>query len=340
MKFTVRICYERAESLCHSLNRPRLLYAALIGQWRYSLQIDKLTATMQIAKRVYSPAQERNDAGLMIGAYRALAVTFYYLGDLESARRYAMRGVQIWRSGDVESPIEEVTAPAVSCLCFEALSQWHFGEIVSYRVTMAEAISLAKELNDMRALAIALWHAGILAHFERNPAEVERLASDLSELSTRLNFEPFLQRAAVLRGWARSASANTAEGISWIEDGIGDYRATASILDMPFLLALKAEALHLADRTVESLEAIREADALVERCGGRSVCAELHRLRGVFLTAIGADESQIESSFCAAISTAKKQKSISLEKRAEATYAEYRRQKASGSGGRGFRLPI
>ena len=32
-----RICYERAESLCHSLNRPLLLYAALMGQWRYSL---------------------------------------------------------------------------------------------------------------------------------------------------------------------------------------------------------------------------------------------------------------------------------------------------------------
>jgi hypothetical protein len=31
---------------------------------------------------------------------------------------------------------------------------------------------------------------------------------------------------------------------------------------------------------------------------------------------------------------------LPLEKRAEATYAEYRRQKASGSGGRGFRLPL
>ncbi|HET9378652.1 MAG TPA: hypothetical protein VFO40_27020 [Chthoniobacterales bacterium] len=162
---------------------------------------------------------------------------------------------------------------------------------------MAEAISLAKELNDMRALAIALWHAGILAHFERNPAEVERLASDLSELSTRLNFEPFLQRAAALRGWARSASGNTAEGISWIEDAIGDYRATASILDMPFLLALKAEALHLADRTVESLEAIREADALVERFENRYWSAELHRLSGVFLATASAEETQIEASF-------------------------------------------
>ena len=62
------ICYERAEPLCHSLNRPVLLYVALIGQWRYSLLTDKLSATMQIAKRVYSLAQEQNDAALMVGS--------------------------------------------------------------------------------------------------------------------------------------------------------------------------------------------------------------------------------------------------------------------------------
>jgi Ser/Thr protein kinase RdoA (MazF antagonist) len=50
--------------------------------------------------------------------------------------------------------------------------------------------------------------------------------------------------------------------------------------------------------------------------------------------------AQIEASFQEAIRIAKEQKSVSLEKRAEATYAEYHRQKASGSGGRGFRLPL
>src|SRR5208282_206283 len=45
-----QVCYEHAESLCHSLNRPLLLFVALIGQWRYSLLTDKITATMQIAK--------------------------------------------------------------------------------------------------------------------------------------------------------------------------------------------------------------------------------------------------------------------------------------------------
>jgi hypothetical protein len=52
------------------------------------------------------------------------------------------------------------------------------------------------------------------------------------------------------------------------------------------------------------------------------------------LAAIGADEAEIEASFCAAIRTAKEQKSVSLEKSAEATYAEFRHGKEHGSTGR------
>ena len=322
-----RICYERAEPLCHSLGRPLLLRVALIGQWRYSLHTDKLTATMQIAERIHSLAQEQNEAALMIEAYRALAVTLYCSGDFESARQYAMRGLEIWRSGSVQSSAEEYYTPAVGCLVYVAMSAWHFGEIASCQATIAEAISLAKKLNDMNALAMALaWAAGLAAK-ERNPAEVERLASDLIELSTRDNFVHWLAIGAIYRGWARSASGNTAEGIAWIEQGIRDYRATGTVLNLPYFLGLKAGALHLADRTSEALEAINEAEALVERSEDRCWCAEMHRLRGVFLAAMGADEMQIEASFCEAIRTAKEQKSVSLAKRAEASYAEYRRQK-------------
>jgi hypothetical protein len=165
-------------------------------------------------------------------------------------------------------------------------------------------------------------------------------ASEVIELSTRHNFVFWLALGTILRGWACSASGNTAEGMPWIEQGIRDLRATGAVLGLPSHLARKAEALHLADRTPEALEAINEAEALAERFEQRYWCAELHRLRAVFLAAIGAEENQIEASFRAAISTAKQQKSVSLEKRTEATYAEYRRQRASGSGGRGFRIPI
>ena len=335
-----RICYERVESLCHSLNRPVLLFSALFGQWRYSLWTDKLTATMQIAERVYSLAQQQDDSALMIGAYRALAVTLYFLADFETGRQNAIRGVELWRSGGVQSHAEFLDAPVVICLCYEALSKWHFGEIASCQATMAEAISLATELNDMHALAVALYWSGWLAHFEGNPGEVARLASDLIELSTRQNFAFWLAGGEILRGWTRSASGDEAEGISWIGEGIEDWRATGSTLIVPYYLGLKAEALYLADRISEAVEAIKEAEAAAQRNEERHSYAELHRLRAVFLAAMGAKEAQIEDSFCAAIRIANEQKSISLAKRAQATYAEYRRQKASASGGRGFRLPL
>jgi predicted ATPase len=276
----------------------------------------------------------------MVGACHALAGTLYFLGNFEATRQYAMRGIQLWRTSGVQSPVEEVYTPAVLCLCWGALSEWHIGEIASCEAPMVQAASLAKELNDTHALAVTLLWTVILRHLEGNPAEVARLASDLIELSTRQNFPFWLPGGKILRGWARSASGSTAEGIAWIEDGIQDYRATSAMLRMPYYLALKAEALYFADRVSEALEAITEAEEAVERSEERWWCAELHRLRGVFLTAIGADETQIEAALCEAIRIAKEQKSVSLAKRAEGTYAEYCRQKASRSGGRGFRLPL
>jgi tetratricopeptide (TPR) repeat protein len=335
-----RICYERAGSLCQSVNRPLLLYSTLIGQWRSSLNTDTLTATMQIAQQIYSLAREQNDSSLTIGAYNAMAVTLYYSGDFESAHQYAKGGIEMWRSGGVRSHTDEVHTPAVACMCFEALSEWHLGEIAACQETMAQTISLAKKLNDMHGLAVALWNAAILGYFKRNPVEVEHCVSEMIELSMRHNFVQWLALGAVLRGWARSVSGSTVEGISWMEEGTGDWRATGSMLGVPFHLLLKAEALYLKNRTIEALEGIREAEGLIERSGERWWSAELHRLRGVFLAAMGAEETQIEASFQHAIRIAKEQKSVSLEKRAEATYAEYRRQKASGSGGLGIRLPL
>jgi serine/threonine protein kinase/predicted ATPase len=322
-----RICYERAEPLCSSLNRPELLYSGLMSQWVFSLVNGKLTSTMQIAERVSQLAQNQNDAALRVGAYQVLAATLYFLGDFEAARQNATCGLQIWRSGIVQSPVEEVYAPAVICLMVEALSEWHLGEVASCEATIARAISLAKELNDTFALAAALLWATMLSHLERNPAKVARLASDLIELSTRQNFAFWLPAGEILRGWARSACGSTTEGIAWIDDAIRNYRATGAMLRMPYFLALKAESLHFADRVPEALEAITEAEAWVGRSEERWWCAELYRLRGVFLAAMGADEAQTEASLYAAIRTAREQRSASLAARAEATYAEYRSRK-------------
>jgi hypothetical protein len=50
------------------------------------------------------------------------------------------------------------------------------------------------------------------------------------------------------------------------------------------------------------------------------------------LAGLGADEPQIDVPFCEAVRIARQQKAVSLQKRAEATYAEYRSRKTTGSG--------
>ena len=103
---------------------------------------------------------------------------------------------------------------------------------------MAEAVSLAKELNDAYAIAVALFHAAFASQFERNVAEVERFASDLIELSTRQNFVQWLAGGRIFRGWARSASGGT-EGISLIEEGIGEWRGLGAMLSHALLASAK-----------------------------------------------------------------------------------------------------
>jgi serine/threonine protein kinase len=336
----VKICYERAESLAQSLNFSLSLSSALVGQWRHSLMTDRLTATLQIAKRLYALGQQRNDSSLLIGASIPLACTLYFLGDFETSGQYLTDDGRLRRSLGAQNSIVEVDSGAVTILCFKALFEWNMGEIASCRATIAEAISLAKELNDMHGLASALGWAANFGYVERHPAEVDRFASELIELSTRHHLSYWLAQGATYRGWARSACGDTAEGIPRIEQGIRDLRATGAVLGLPHNLTLKAEALYLADRASEALEVINEADVLAERIELRGMFSRLRRLRAVFLATVGAEEAQIEALFCEAIRIAREQKSVSLLKRAEETYTEYRRQKMSTSEGDGFRLAL
>ncbi len=321
-----RICYERAEALCQEVHNPLLLHVALVGQWRYSLITDRLDATMQLAARIRSRAKEHKEAVLMMGAYRALAATRFFAGDFMKSRRYARHGLRIWHAKVLESPVEEPIAPVVSCLAYQALCDCQMGDAVSCREGIVSAASTAKRLKDMHALGQVLWFAGIVGYFENDPAKVESTSLELIDLSTRQNFPYWLAVGNVLHGWARSASGQLKEGLSWIERGLNDYRGTASVLDMPYLLALNADALCHIGRITESLETIGEAEALVEQYGQRWCTAELQRLRGVSLIAVRAEESRIENSFAEAMRTANQQRASLQLNRAKTSYSVYRRQ--------------
>src|SRR5260221_12786912 len=102
-------------------------------------------------------------------------------------------------------------APAIACLCIQAETKWHFGEIASCRGTLSEAKSLAKKLNDVHGLVQALSVGGFIAYCEREASEVQRLASEMLNLSSRHNFACFRSVAAIHRGWEQIVSGDTTQ---------------------------------------------------------------------------------------------------------------------------------
>ena len=248
-----RICNERAEALCRSLNRPQMLYVALIGQWRQHLVSLKLREAMQIATRMSSLTQQHHDFSLLMKVHMALAVTHYYLGNFTSARQEATSGVRLWHSGVEKSQLEELDEPIIGCLCHKAVCAWHSGQLASAHSTMKEALLVAKRLENTHGIAVALHFAATLCYMEQNPTEAVRLSSELIELSTRQHFPHFRAFGTALLGWTRSVAGLFTQGISWMDDGIEELQTSGALLPISSLLGAKAEALYLANRTSEAL---------------------------------------------------------------------------------------
>ena len=82
-----------------------------------------------------------------------------------------------------------------------------------------------------------------LSNLKYDVAQTERVASEVIELSARYNFAQWLPSGNTL-AVGRSASGEASDGISWIEDGIRNHRATGGGAGHAFYLALKAEAFY------------------------------------------------------------------------------------------------
>ena len=128
-----RICYERAESLCHSLDRPLLLYRThrSVALFPCDGQADGNDADCQTNLRPGAGAR-------MTLRSRFGATTLWHA---RSTGRVISRPLvnsrcMVFKSGAreaCESHPEDVDTPVVGCLCYKALSEWHLGEIASCR---------------------------------------------------------------------------------------------------------------------------------------------------------------------------------------------------------------
>jgi predicted ATPase len=124
-----------------------------------------------------------------------------------------------------------------------------------------------------------------------------------------------------------------------VDEGLAAYRTTGALVLVPHFLRLLADCYRRAGQPKEGLKYLDEAAALIEATQVRYQEAEMHRLRGEFLIAVG-DPVAAEASFRHAIAVARRQSAKLWELRIAMSLARLRRDQGKRIEARDLLAPI
>ena len=274
-------CYQAMKSLCDSIGDGRSLYSAMTSDWMHALVSKPLNIALRGAEEILALGIQENDPAMKLGAYRSLSDTTFFMGDFRRAKGYAESGVELWNSGVSTKVVhDEVSAPIVTCMCFDSLALWQLGDPSGALRAIEKAVDVANSLGHAHSLAVALHFEGYLGHFCGRPARTEATASRLISLSQENGFHFWLAGAYVQLGWARTVLGAPNEGLPLIAEGQKLWRATRAELITPYWAALSVEAHFAAGSGLECLPMIDAACESADARGEQWWKADLLRLKG------------------------------------------------------------
>jgi class 3 adenylate cyclase/predicted ATPase len=319
--------YGRAWQLCREQDLDAEHLPVLFGRWIHYTARAELDAGLEVAKEMRRLAEAQGDTALSLIAYRALANTKFFAGDLVGARTDAERALASYdRTHHSGLGVRYSADPVVLCAYFLAHSLLRLGYPDQALPHARAALARARELGHGLTLANALHHDCLFHQLRRDPVAVRDQALALTTFATEHGL-PFWQALGrIFRGWALACSGQLDKGVADLRIGLAKYRATSGRLYLPYALALLADACHQAGEREAGLVALTEAHAVLRETGVRGSECHIHRTEGR-LSLLGGepDVAAAERCFGQAISVARRQEARLSELRAAVDLARLRR---------------
>jgi class 3 adenylate cyclase/predicted ATPase len=320
----VEQAYQRALALCRQEKETPRLFPVLRGLWEFYELRGQLRTARELAEQLLSVAETAQDQALLLIANDAVGDTSLWLGEFDSGKRYAERGIALYQRTQHHSlaPLYGGYDAGVACCYFAAHSLWYLGYSDQALKRIHEALSLGRELSHPFSLAHALTFAAWLHQYRREPHLVRELSEEALRLASEQGIAFLIPHGTILRGWALAHDGTSEDCIVQIHKGLADYQAIGAELERPHWLALLADTLRKAGRATEGLRAIEEALAVVDSCSIRFCEAELYRLQGeLLLTANASADEEAEACFHRALQIASRQDAKAIELRAAMSLA-------------------
>lgn len=308
--------YSRALQLCQGLEHTAQTFTILRGSWGFYIVRSQLETAHELGKRCLVLANHLRKPPLILWAYYAVGMTFFHLGELDSATEHFERGIGLYdvRKRQHHRALQD---PGVACLSYKALTGWIMGYPDQAVETSREAVTLADSIAHPFSMAYALSMSALVHQFCRKVEESKELAEASNVLCTEHGIPYWFAWGPILRGWALTEQGRREEGKKQIRQGLEAYSATGAVIGRPLFLGLLAEAYLKAKQSTKGLAVVAEALNIVSRTGDRFGEPELHRLKGELLS-IGSsgNHTDAETCFMQGLDVSRDQNAKSFELRA------------------------
>jgi len=270
----------------------------------YRILRGELLLACENAKEHLELGEARNDPVAKLMACANSAGAWLCRGEFTAARQYAEQALELYRlAHSSRYAMIAPQYPHLSALIRLSSALSCLGHLDQARIRCDEAIERARQLAHALAVVLALaWDRDASVQLE--PALLLERAEELQAHCVEHSFPYYAATASVYRGSAFSALGSTDEGLPLLMEGLPAYRATGALLFVPNFLRLLAGCYRRAGRPTEGLKHLDEAAHHVDATEVRYDEAEMYRVRGEVLIAVG-DPVAAEASFRKAIAVAR-----------------------------------
>jgi serine/threonine protein kinase/predicted ATPase len=321
----------RARELCERIGQPPELLVVLWGTWAWHINRGNLLLCMALARDAMELAERVNDPAIRMEAILLLGVTMLNRGDFAGSRDASSRALAEYDGERTHFWVTHMGhdwGVAQRCVLVPAL--WHLGYPDQALKLNRETRELARSIGHPYTMAYAAWCRARLYQLCRLGAEAWAAADELLRIATEQGLKFYHASGTLHQGAGLLLQGLLEEGLSLLRKGLDVYRATGSVMALPYYLSILGAAQVKAGRFAEARQAMDDGLALVAKHDDRFQEAELHRLQGELLLAESESQAAAEDCFHRAIETARRQQSRAWELRATMSLARLWQQQGRG----------
>ena len=319
----VERAYARAGELCQQLGDTPQLFPVLRGLIMYHHARGQLGTAYRLGEQLLHLAQSQHESELLLVAHYSLGFVLFLQGEPTSAFTHHTQALTIYTQQAYRSQTARYGVDlGVASHSYAAWELWQLGYAEQSLQHSREALTLAQTVSHAYSLAFALLYAAFLHQFRCDPPAVQEQTAALTTLAREQGFKLWEARGTILQGWALTAQGQGEAGMSQMRQGLAADLATGAKAWHPYFLSMLAEAYEAGGQPEAGLNALIEAQAVMDTIEVRFYEAELHRLKGVLLLKQSvSDASLAETCFHETLDVARRQQGKFWELRAAMSLA-------------------